>query len=95
VSLIETLDKIKKKDVDALKVKKVLEEYERFVIYADDYVTKYDIATLILNYHFPQKDELHADMDVLLGLYIDTAGRMSMDDKRRFIDFIYDYLDHR
>ena len=95
MSFIEILDRIKKKDVDALKVKRMLEEYERFSVFANDYVGKYDIATLILFYHFPQKDELHEDIDALIGFYIETTERMSMEDKRRFIDLIYDYIDHK
>jgi hypothetical protein len=95
MSFIEILDRIKKKNVDALKIKNVLEEYERFTIFSNDYVSKYDIAVLVLFYHFPQKDELHEDVDALIGFYIETTERMSMEDKRRFIDLIYDYLDHK
>ena len=95
MSFIEILDRIKKKGVDALKIKQVLEEYERFAVFHNDYVGKYDIAVLVLFYHFPQNDELREDVDALLGFYIETTERMSMEDKRRFIDLIYDYLDHK
>ena len=95
MSFIEILDRIKKKNVDALKIKRLLEEYERFVVFANDYIGKYDIAVLVLFYHFPQKDELHEDVDSLIGFYIETTEKMSMEDKRRFIDLIYDYLDHK
>jgi len=73
MSFIEILDRIKKKDVDALKIKNILQEYERFSVFANDYVGKYDIATLILSYHFPRNDELREDIDALVGFYIETT----------------------
>jgi len=94
VSLIEILDKIKKNNVDAYKIRKVLEEYETFSAYTNDYITKYDMMTLILYYHFPQKDELHECVSDLLNMYIETAERMPMENKKKLIDFIVDYLDH-
>ena len=95
VSLIEVLDDIKKKGVDAYKIRKVLEEYERLVTYTNDYITKYDIATLVVHYHFPQKDEVHESVSSLLGIYVDTMDRVPAEDKKRFIDLIVDYLDHK
>jgi len=95
VSLIEVLDNIKKKGVDAYKVRKVLEEYERLSTYANDYITVYDIMTLILYYHFPQDDEVHEAVADLLGIYVDTMNRVPMEDKKRIIDLIVDYLDRK
>ena len=95
MSLIEILDNLKKKGVDAYKVRKVLEEYERLATYANDYITKYDISTLILYYHFPQNDEVHEGVADLLGVYVDTLDRVPAEDKKRFIDLIVDYLDHK
>ena len=95
VSLIEVLDDIKKKGVDAYKIRKVLEEYERLVTYTNDYITKYDIVTLVVHYHFPQKDEVHESVSSLLGIYVDTMDRVPAEDKKRFIDLIVDYLDHK
>ena len=93
--LIEVLNRIKKHDVDSFKIKRMLEEYERLSVYANDYISKGDIAVLVLYYHFPQKDEVHEDIDALLGFYMETAERMPMDDKKRLIDLIFDYLDHK
>jgi len=95
MSLVEVLNNIKKKGVDIYKIRKVIEEYERFSVYVNDYITKSDMIALILNYHFPSKDELYNDILTLLSLYMDTVERMPMDDKKRFIDLIIDYLDHR
>ena len=95
VSLIEVLDDIKKKGVDAYKIRKVHEEYERLVTYTNDYITKYDIATLVVHYHFPQKDEVHESVSSLLGIYVDTMDRVPAEDKKIFIDRIVDYLDHK
>jgi len=95
VSLIEILDNIKKNDVDPYKVRKVLEEYERLSTYANDYITKYDIMTLILYYHFPQNDKVHEAVADLLGIYVDTMDRIPAEDKKRIIDLIVDYLDRK
>jgi len=95
MSLIEVLDEIKKKGVDAYKIKKMLEEYERLVTYTNDYVTKYDIATLVLYYHFPQKDDIHESVASLIGIYTDTMDRVPAEDRKKLIDLIVDYLDHR
>ena len=95
MSLIEILDNLKKKGVDPYKVRKVLEEYERLSTYANDYITKYDISTLVLYYHFPQNDEVHEGVADLLGVYVDTLDRVPAEDKKRLIDLIVDYLDRR
>jgi len=94
VALIEVLDKIKEKGVNSYKIRQVLEEYERFSTYTDDFVSKYDIATLISYYNFPQNDALHDNVLALLDYYMETVKRMPMDDKKKLIDFIVDYLDH-
>ncbi len=95
MSLIEVLDDIKKRNVDAYKIRKVLEEYERLSAYANDYISIYDIATLVVDFHFPQGDEVHECVSDLISMYMETVGRMPMEDRKRLIDLIVDYLDRK
>ena len=95
MTLIEVLDKIKEKGVDSYKIRQVLEQYERFSTYTDDFVNKYDIAMLVSCYHFPKNDAVHDNILALLDYYMETVKRMPMEDKKKLIDFIVDYLDRR